>query len=106
MNSTSPLLGSAHHFLAHSEHPLLLIFAFVVIALFVLSKIPGIEHLVKPLVGAVFKAGEAVVALFWSWAVYSGRALFQAHLTFIKHLIFPASAIDPTDSMRREAEKQ
>ncbi len=106
MNNTSPLLGSAHHFLAHSDHPVLLILAGLVIALFVLSKIPGLEHLVKPLVGAIFKMGEAVVALLWSWAVYSGRALFQAHLTFLKHLILPASAIDPTDSMRREAEKQ
>ncbi|MGC8518959.1 MAG: hypothetical protein ACP5P4_10595 [Steroidobacteraceae bacterium] len=106
MSNAPPLLDSAHHFLAHSEHPVLLIFAVVVIALFVLSKIPGLEHIVKPLVGAVFKIIEAIVSLLWSWAIYSGRTLFQAHLTFLKHLILPASAIDPTDSMRREAEKQ
>ena len=106
MNNTSPLLGSAHHFLAHSDHPVLLILAVVVIALFVLSKIPGLEHIVKPLVGAIFKLIEAVVALLWSWAIYSGKALLQAHVTFIKHLMLPASAIDPTDSLRREAEKQ
>ena len=106
MNSASPVLNDAHHFLAHSAHPFLLIIAGAAIALFVLSKIPGLEHLVKPLVGALFKLLEAVVGLLWSWAIYAGKALFQAHLTFIKHLIFPASAIDPTDSMRREAEKQ
>jgi len=106
MNSASPILDDAHHFLAHSEHPFILILAVAAIALFVLSKIPGLEHLVKPLVGALFKLLEAIVGLLWSWAIYAGKALFQAHLTFIKHLVFPASAIDPTDSMRREAEKQ
>ena len=106
MTSPSPIFSGAHHFLDHSEHPFLLILGGAAIALFVLSKIPGLEHLVKPLVGALFKLIEAVVALLWSWAIYAGKALVQAHLTFLKHLIFPASAIDPTDSMRREAEKQ
>ena len=106
MTSASPIIRDAHHFLAHSEHPFLLIIGATAVALLVLSKIPGLEHLVKPLVGAVFKLLEAVVALLWSWAIYAGKALFQAHITFIKHLILPASAIDPTDSLRREAEKQ
>lgn len=106
MNSASPILNDAHHFLAQSAHPFLFITIGAAIALFVLSKIPGLEHLVKPLVGALFKVLEAIVALLWSWAIYAGKALFQAHITFIKHLIFPASAIDPTDSLRREAEKQ
>ena len=106
MTSASPIIRDAHHFLAHSEHPFLLIIGVAAVALFILSKIPGLEHLVKPLVGALFKLLEAVVSLLWSWAIYAGKALFQAHITLIKHLILPASAIDPTDSLRREAEKQ
>ena len=102
----SSMMRDAHHFLAHSAHPIMLILGVAAVALFVLSKIPGVEHIVKPLVGAIFKLIEAVVALLWSWAIYSGKALLQAHVTFIKHLMLPASAIDPTDSLRREAEKQ
>ncbi len=106
MNDASPLVSGAHHMLDHSEHPFLLIAGGIAVALFVLSKIPGIEHIVKLLVGAVFKAAEAVVALLWSWSIYALKALFDAHVTFLKHLILPADAIDPTSSMRREAEKQ
>jgi len=106
MNSPSPIVNDAHHFLAHSSHPLLLILVVVLVALFVLSKIPGLEHLVKPLVGSLFKLIEAVLGLLWSWAIHAGKALIRAHVTLIKHLILPASAIDPTDSLRREAEKQ
>ena len=106
MNRPSPIVNDAHHFLAHSSHPILLILAVAAIALFVLSKIPGLEHLVKPLVGTIFKLLEAVGGLLLSWLVHASKALIRAHVTLIKHLILPASAIDPTDSLRREAEKQ
>ena len=103
---SSPIMLDAHHLLAHSSHPFLLILAVVVVGAFVLSKIPGLEHLVKPLFGALFKIVEALVTMLWSWAVYAGKALLEAHITFFKHLMLPASTIDPTSDMRREAEKQ
>lgn len=102
----SPIILDAHHLLAHSSHPFLLILAVVVVGAFVLSKIPGLEHLVKPLFGALFKLGEALVTMLWSWVVYALKALLEAHLTFLKHLMLPAGAIDPTSDMRREAERQ
>ena len=103
---SSPIMLDAHHLLAHSSHPFLLILAVVVVGAFVLSKIPGLEHLVKPLFGALFKIVEALVTMLWSWAVYAGKALLEAHITFLKHLMLPARTIDPTSDMRREAEKQ
>lgn len=106
MSSVFPLVHGAHHLLDHSAHPILLIGIALAVALIVLSKIPGIEHIVKPLVGATFKAAEAVVALLWSWAIYALKALLDAHLTLLKHLILPAETIDPTDRLRREAQKQ
>lgn len=102
----SPIMLDAHHLLAQSSHPFLLILAAVVIGAFVLSKIPGIEHLVKPLFGSLFKIAEAIVTMLWSWAVYALKALLEAHITFLKHLMLPARVIDPTSDMRREAEKQ
>lgn len=106
MTSRSSLVLASHHYLAHSEHPFLVILAIVAILLFVLSKIPGVEHIVKPLVGLLFKLIESVGSLVITWGVYSLKLLFTAHITFLKHLILPAEAIDPTDSMRREANKQ
>ena len=76
--------------------------ACIIIALIVLSKIPGLEHFVKPLVGLFFKLVEASITTLWAYTVYLLKTLLSSHIDLCRHLILPAEKIDPAEAIRKE----
>jgi hypothetical protein len=85
---------------------LIFIVSCFLLGLIVLSRIPGLEHLIKPVVGVLFKGLEAALSLLWAWVIYLFKTVLRSHVEIFKHLLLPAKSIDPSLKMREEAEKQ
>jgi hypothetical protein len=78
--------------------------ACVVLALVVMSKLPGLEHFVKPIVGMLFTLLQAVFENSWAWFMYLFKTLWYSHLDLLKHLTMSEDAIDPSVKMKKEAD--
>jgi hypothetical protein len=83
---------------------ILFILAGIVLAIVIMSRLPGLEHFAKPLVGMLFTILQAVVENLWAWGVFLAKSLWYAHLDLIKHLILSEDAIDPSVKMKKEAD--
>ncbi len=75
-----------------------------VLVLIVMSKLPGLEHFVKPIVGLLFTILQGVLENLWAWAIFLFKTLLYSHLDFFRHLILHEDSIDPSMRMKREAE--
>lgn len=84
---------------------LIFIVSCFVLALILVSQMPGLEHLVKPVVGLLFKALEAALTSLWAWAIYIVKTLLRSHIELFKHLLLSAEAIDRSLTIREEMEK-
>jgi len=79
---------------------LLFILACIALGLVVLAKIPGLEHIVKPVIDLVFTAIKVVAANGSYWVVWLVKLLVASHLDLLRHLLLSAESIDPTLSVR------
>ena len=79
---------------------LLFIVAGVVLALVASAKIPGMEHLVKPLVNMAFAGLQVAAANASYWVVWLAKLLLASHTDLVRHLLLSAEAIDPTMAVR------
>jgi len=75
-----------------------------VLIIIVISRIPGLEHFVKPLIDALFTLLRSAVENFWAWGIYLVKTLLQSHLEVTRHLLLDEDAIDPTAKMRKEVD--
>jgi len=66
------------------------------LALFLLSKVPGVEHLIKPLIQILIDLIKLVIGTAATWSIYFARGIVHAHTDLFKHLTRSAEAIDPT----------
>ena len=78
--------------------------AAVVLALVILAKLPGLEHTVKPMVGMVFTALQAILENAFSWSIWGFKVLWSAHMELFKHLLLPAASIDPSYAIRENSD--
>lgn len=75
--------------------------AFVVVG-FVIAKVPGLEHFMKPIVSMLFTAIEALLTNLWAWSIFAIKTLLFSHLELLKHLFLSAESIDPSHAMKEE----
>ncbi|MDO8417785.1 MAG: hypothetical protein Q7S87_16415 [Agitococcus sp.] len=68
----------------------------IVLALIILSKIPGLEHTVKPLIDLLFTGIKFAIENAFSWTIWLFKLLWAAHLDVITHLVLSDEAIDPS----------
>jgi len=68
--------------------------------LIVCSKIPGIEHLVKPVIGLVFSAIQFIAENGGNWCIWLFKILWGSHIEFIRHFIVPIEVLDPSAAVR------
>lgn len=71
----------------------------------VLSRVPGLEHFVKPVIGLLFSALEATLTNLWAWGIFVVKTLIFSHLDLIKHLLLSAEQIDPSHGLKEEYKK-
>ena len=74
--------------------------AAIVLGLIVLAKLPGLEHLVRPLIDWLFKFMTWCIENGFGWSIFLFKALWSSHIEVIKNLALSAEAIDPTIAMR------
>jgi multisubunit Na+/H+ antiporter MnhE subunit len=83
---------------------LVFVSAAVILALVVLAKLPGLEHLVRPIIDLVFTAIKAILENLISWSIWLFKMIWDSHLEIVKHLILSEKDIDPTFEIREKAE--
>ena len=70
--------------------------------LIIASKIPGLEHLVKPLIDTVMRLLTYFIENAFAWIVWFVKLLLNAHLELANNLISHADALDPTIEMKEK----
>lgn len=79
---------------------ILFVLACIALGLVVLAKIPGLEHVVKPVIDLLFTAIKVICANGSYWVVWLVKLLISSHLDLLRHLLLSAESIDPTLSVR------
>lgn len=74
----------------------------IVIGVILISRIPGLEHFVKPLVDILFTFVRFLLENSVAWAIYIFKTLWYSHLELLQHLLMSAESIDPSVSMRKQ----
>jgi hypothetical protein len=75
-----------------------------VLGLVVAAKIPGLEHLVRPIIDLVFSAVKVIAEGAFGWTVYLFKALWFAHVELLQHLALTPESIDPTFAIRETSD--
>jgi hypothetical protein len=73
------------------------------VGLIVLSKIPGLEHMVKPVIGLFFSLIQFVAENATNWLIWLFKLLWGSHLELLKHLVVPIEVLDPSAAVRDKA---
>lgn len=81
------------------------ILAGVILCLVIMSKIPGMEYLVKPIIDLLFGLLKVIAENIYSWTVWLVKALMSSHLEVFRNLIQKAEDIDPSQVMRNQEKK-
>lgn len=71
-------------------------------AIVLLSRIPGLEHLTRPLVELVVSAIKVTAATMAAWSVYVFKAVWGAHGDVVNHLTKSEAELDPSHAMRNK----
>jgi hypothetical protein len=74
------------------------------LVLVILAKLPGLEHLVRPLIDIVFSLLKVAAENSWSWTIWLMKLLLDSHLDLVRHLAMSAESIDPSVAMREGSE--
>lgn len=77
----------------------------VLLGVIVLSKIPGLEHFMRPVIGMTFSAIEAALSNLWAWTIYVIKTLLFSHVDLVKHLVMSSEQIDPSHALREQYDK-
>jgi hypothetical protein len=82
-----------------------LFIAAIVLVSFVASKIPGLDHIWRPIVGLLFTAVEAALTNLWAWSIFMIKTLLFSHVDLVRHLILSSDQIDPSHGLKEEYER-
>ena len=77
-----------------------LLAAAFIILLIILSKIPGVEHLVKPLVGGVTWVFSTFMGGVGGWLLWGVKTAWRGHAALLTHLFTRRAALDPAERVR------
>lgn len=75
-----------------------------ILALVVIAKIPGVEHLVRPIIDLVFTFIKAFLENMVSWSIWLFKLLWDAHLELVQNLVLSAEKIDPTVAIKKKSD--
>lgn len=80
---------------------IILVISAVVLGLVVMAKIPGLEHMVRPVIDILFTLLKLFFANAASWGIWLFKTLWRSHMELIKHLLLKDEAIDPLAVVRK-----
>lgn len=71
-----------------------------IILLVILSRIPGVEHLVKPLVSGVTWVFSTFMGGVGGWLLWGVKITFRSHASLLMHLFTKRIELDPAERIR------
>ncbi|MNC78316.1 hypothetical protein D3C75_1304940 [compost metagenome] len=71
-----------------------------ILVVVVMSKIPGLEHFVKPIIDLLFTAIKAVCGNGAYWVVWLAKLLLASHTELLRNMVMSAEALDPSVAVR------
>jgi hypothetical protein len=77
-----------------------LILIVTVIAIAVVSKLPVLDALAKPLIDLLMAGIKAAAATLVSWFVYMFKLVWNAHSVILEHLLKSPEELDPSLKVR------
>jgi hypothetical protein len=78
----------------------ILLTAAFIILLIILSRIPGVEHLVKPLVGGVTWVFSTFMGGVGGWLLWGIKTTIRSHASLLTHLFTPRMGLDPAERIK------
>ena len=79
------------------------IFACVILGIIIISKIPGLEHFVKPLIDLLFSFLKVVFENGFAWMIFLFKTLTFSHIDLLRNLFLEAKDLDPSVVMEDRA---
>lgn len=80
--------------------PFIFVGAVFIVLLIVLSRIPGVEHLVKPLVSGVTWVFSTFMGGVGRWRLWGIKAVWRSHASLLMHLFTRRVDLDPAERIR------
>ena len=74
------------------------------LALVVMSLIPGVEHLVRPIIDLVFTLIKVIAESVWGWIVFVVKLVTKSHIEVFKNMTQSPESLDPTYEIKKKAE--
>lgn len=71
-----------------------------IILLIILDKIPGVKHLIHPIIGGFSWMFGTFFGSVVMWLIWVIKVIVRSHSTFFKHLTHTRGQIDPTDKIK------
>lgn len=78
--------------------------ASLVLGIALFSKIPGLEHFVKPIIDLLFTFIKFLSSNAMAWGLYIFKVFWNSHIDFLRHLFLPASSIDPSAGLKENSD--
>lgn len=79
--------------------------ACLVLVIVVMSRIPGVEHFVKPIIDLLFTGLKLFLENVMAWTIFIFKNLWFSHLDLFRNLVFSADTIDPTVGLKEQMGK-
>ncbi len=74
----------------------------ILAALILLSFVPGLKHLVRPIIDSTWKMLQATFVGSGAWFIYGIKLILVSHIDIIRHLTLSKSTLDPVAAVRDE----
>lgn len=79
----------------------ILIYAAVAIfALIILDKIPGLKHLIKPVIDLITFLFTTFFGNIGAWLMWVGKTMGRSHYVLSVHLVKSRNDLDPTEQIQ------
>ncbi len=76
--------------------------AAVILGVVILSMIPGLELLMKPILKLFFDALVVIIQGSGSWLLWIAKKIVRAHSGLLRHLLVSAEQIDPAYALEQK----
>lgn len=79
--------------------------AVFILSIILLSMVPGLELLLKPVIKILFDLLVLIGTGLGNYGIWFLKRLIRAHTALVTHLIFPAETIDPAYRLEKDSDK-
>ncbi|QHS08988.1 hypothetical protein [Sinimarinibacterium sp. NLF-5-8] len=76
---------------------LILYFSGFIIAIIVLDKIPGVRHLISPIINAITSLAGLIAGSGTGWIAWMIKTFFMDHYVLARHLTSKRADLDPSE---------